>query len=643
MSVSLSPLAPPEAAPPEGVEEDIEMMNLYLDGRYYSILEYTSPRLLYGSLTPTARMAIALTLFQLGRVNIGFREMALAVELAPFGSRGKMLGHIGMCLKRKGMFREGAECYLEALSFYRAFSQGMEQSSETLEAIESILCEGYISCKERSDSGGVLRELLESALPPAYVQAQEYVLAGGVLEQNSVASVLLQNKTTIDDVVLVILRWKESTGHERRSYTVKDPTRHLFNCIKAFGLNEIYTELVRRTALVKEYIEYDASHFPEIDLNLDNKYALRTLCKISLRSALSLINLYSVIVKHNTILAFLEFLNGDYSLAFHKLEKLLELFDLVEETFSKTIDLHSHEFLSPSVKRCIAIYMGQAALNFCPTSDAIEEVLSAVIDSGMNINIKAEYISGRLDQFFLVCGGLFERLSVMRALNMNVELRDPSGNVIRLSKSELEEAIRKYIFAAVMRPLDDVVELYDRILWGLLLYGGIHVKVLWFFKFIRDYFLVANECAVIHHHTSEVCSFLPANPLTSGNGGEIVDKIYSLKDTFPHSDRLGMWNESHNSCFLVPQVFWDTVENQLILLDEFFDERYPYGAEKGFIFSTTQRAKRKLKGHLKLHESIVKFQLDKSLQFIELWIDNYAEYQTLIPEPISKFWKRYVA
>ncbi|ODV63281.1 Ady4p ASCRUDRAFT_78435 [Ascoidea rubescens DSM 1968] len=199
--------------------------------------------------------------------------------------------------------------------------------------------------------------------------------------------------------------------------------------------------------------------------------------------------------------------------------------------------------------------------------------------------------------------------------------------------------IRKYILASVTKFGDDpsIIEVYDRILWGILMYGGAHIKTLWFFKMLRDYYDTKLNLSPFDLKNEPIKQF-DEDLLRSSNALPIVEQIYYLKENIKAVD---MWDQRHGSSFLIPQILVDVDDNNFgkaILMDEFFDENNPYGNNKGFVIGTAQRASRKLRGHMKLHQKIVRFQLDKSSEWIYLWTKAYCDHQSHdVPLPIQQF------
>lgn len=134
----------------------------------------------------------------------------------------------------------------------------------------------------------------------------------------------------------------------------------------------------------------------------------------------------------------------------------------------------------------------------------------------------------RKSHYFLCCGHIYRRLAEKSATEVQIE-----GTSAKIFTQETAiEMARKYIMAAACHPLDDpdLARLYDRVLWSLLLAGGISTKVLWLFFMLRNQAAVNSGLVPVTRNLA-VLFDSPARLLpwpNYENGSEALDKLFDL-------------------------------------------------------------------------------------------------------------------
>lgn len=477
---------------------------------------------------------------------------------------------------------------------------------------------------------------LKERIPPVHVQVEHYLSCDGRLGEYSLGRASILTKGLLDDAQNLLNTW--SSGNKQRAKF--DPLQKIFEAIKKFAPLYLFDDLKSNKLVIQNYIDYELNMHPEISYLIQPKALLKQMKRWNHNSSTrTLMSLCGMIVKHQIVLGFLVFLEGSYERAALIFRWALSFFLGLHKSFK--FFTNKNEYLSSVAERVLnlLLIMCYNLGSLKTTQRELEIMLSNLVKVG-DLNLTTEYINGRLTVYFISCGYIYESLASKESYVIAIE--DDEGVVIkkcnRFSSKHNGEMIRKYIIAAALKAHDDPtsIYLYDKIIWGLLVQGGIHLQTFWLFVNIRNYFVTEHDHGPLRLLSSHQYKVF-ANDDSIGkyaNGWELVDRIYELWNSLTNEEKECAWDLNNGSLFLIPQVF--ECNDFLILADLFFDESSSY-SNKSFVQVSDHQVKHKLKGHIKISAKITQEQLEFSKEIIYIWSDSYLRYHGMIPGMIHDF------
>lgn len=663
---------------------------------FYKVLEVPEPPHGYHS---SDRLAIGVSLMELKRLNDGMRHCCIAIETFPIKNRVMPLYIAGLECQKFELYQSAAGFFGRAYTLILDLKL-MKHNSLLRECKKRCTICHRLSQTEKADW-----EVVSSSTKKFIIteEIDKYVKNGGTMNDKIYLTRFSDTLRTNVDVKKILETWILNGDLSSQNVLV-DPLDLLFKTILSFSPREAFEPVTQVENVLQLYMAVELSKYPEIDDGVDVKSIAKMLEKINHYSSSKFIKLCSIMVKIQTVKSFLAFMKSDYKKSFEGFKWLIKL---IEECDKRTPQPVS--FTSLKTKIAIYNYCGQACSKLVLGQQVRDEmnglICSMIIDSD-----GTEPCCRTNQHFFFTLSLLFEKLAIVNGTIVDIENYNANG--LRLSKVHIEEMIRKEILAAILKDEDDVTVIfsYDRILWGLIMYGGVHLKTIWFFMLLRLFYVSKfarfpiplvknfNDLRIDINITIESFSgcfteskkletTMPDDETDTQSLTMIVTNILRMQEKLSKKDSQDMWNEKHGNLFLAPQAFlklgknspkvgknkghgneagngaddntsnnkndlknseadWNKllpydVENaveKIILLDEFYDETNPYGTNKTFVISkAAQRATRKLRGHIKLHEKIIKFQLKKSREWVVLWLDCYKDLRSPTLQPqISK-------
>lgn len=471
--------------------------------------------------------------------------------------------------------------------------------------------------------------LIQNEKLTIHEQAERYLACDALLNDYSLGKSCLCDKLIIDEAVSILLKW-----HSNKVITKKNPIFLIFNSMKQIVPLYLYDSLLQHEAIVLEYIHDEISMFPEVDYSMSTKVFVKMLITwTQVNNNKTLLTICSTMIRHKMIMGFLKFLKNEFKSAITDFAWALDCFFKIEKKFKSFLD--QTEYLSHSTKRIIVLL-----LNRCYNLGAIHcnkkqlaKLFTNLVDDTYTGSV-SELSSGRLGSFFIACGYIYEKLAFDQKYQITIETKDNKIEyAIRYDKKNLEEMIRKYIIASTTFAEDDPsdIDLYDRIIWGLLLYGGVHVKTLWFFILIRNFFFIDHDFGPIQVDETHKYKLFNEKDLLSKyeNGWRLFDKIYEIVSEFTIEEEEEKWDPRKGNELLLPQLF--EKNSKLITVDSFYDECNSYSNNKVFIEKSDFEIKPKQKSHIKLQPKIIQEQFEISKIFVTLWIHSYTTYHNMLP------------
>lgn len=426
---------------------------------------------------------------------------------------------------------------------------------------------------------------------------------------------------------------------------LEDPVDLVYLSIKVFVPHYLYNELFEDSTILIDYIDDAIFQFPEIDNSVNARKYVRLLALWNNHQetiSAHLIVMTELMIKLHLIRGFISQQKEEYEPALVHYRWLLSFFSVLEDEFDQM--LGTSPYISKVVKRTVQLLMYEC-YNFgaiqASKKDLTAMFSNLVTDNSVDLN--RELVEGRLHQFFLACGFYYEKLSYHEKYLVSV---DHFQNDIkktqfayRLEPNHIGEMIRKYIIAAVSMPLDNPsnIAVYDRILWGLLAYGGIHYKTLWFFICVRHFIYLQNDFGPIYLDKVDKYRLFRNDDILASyeNGWEIIDKYHRIISKLTPDSSTNFWNTQYGTTFLLPQIYVQS--SRLFIGPDFIDETLSFNSTKLFILTPIKNKLMQKNSDIRRPSSlVVKQRIGFSQDLIHLWVTTFQQYHGPIPSFVSK-------
>lgn len=577
------------------------LIGLYKQQRFYHILTILPPfeELVY--LIPSIRLIVALTLFRLGRYKAGLRELAIAIEMEPESLEKERLVHYQVKL-------------LQILKLEDRVGPCRSQIND-LRHTRKLLTP---NAPTEVDLGSLD---LQVDLDPIHVQALAYIDSGGILNEYSIGNLCM----VVNDLVCKFV------GMFCGSRAEKDPLEVLFHAIKYLGPSYLYQPILDHKRDILSYMKNELAKVPELDLSMDIKSLVMLLVRLEASSSNSVNQLASLIVKHQLIIGFLKFLDKQYKEALTYLIWVLQFISVVDIKLAGYID--KTEYLSYLPKRIACVVLTKC-IEFGDIKFSVitlKGIHRRLMEDSPEINITSELSSSRLFQSFISCGILHEKL----AFECGKLFEIGETTIHRFDPENVETMVRNYIVACALTPQHDykILVLLDKILLGLLMYGGIHLQAFWFFSTVKNYLQLTLDFGPIHYHSRFKYELFAHEEIQYKNYHDILNRMNEISCQISDEEIMDLWETTNGESLLLPIVF--TNENKLLLMDGYFDESSSVFNKENLVVNG-YNVQLKLKGQCKLASKIIEEKFDMSREFIELWKGNYLRYQGAVPGMILR-------
>ncbi|CAH6719775.1 hypothetical protein CLIB1444_02S16226 [[Candida] jaroonii] len=576
------------------VSEDFDvgpvLVKLLNERKYYEMLTVLPSMNKLVLASPNTRLILALMLFHLGRVHGGLRQLCIAIEIQPdLFERERLLNYLLRCfncLKLNGdIIRREIREVRELRPILHSIEHHYEKLTDEPRVVEILSVEQ---------------------------QTSRFLEAGGILPEESLGRITLQNHKQVQRFNECLMSWKSNKSPI-------DPLKILIQCITAFCPLEIY-QLDHK--LVKSYIDWEISKYPEIDLTMTIKGLIKCLKGVC-KTPNTFASIVNTVIKMKLALGFLAFLTEDYQDSSTYFIWLITFISTVQRKFPSYID--KTEYLTIQNKRTCCIFLTRCIEH----GDILfeEDIFNLLASKLVNDDIitSVEFSNNRLSSFFISCGYVLERLSNSKAKVLDLD----DITVKRWDKCLIGEMLRKYVLASTFTPSDDplIIEIIDRVIWGLLLYGGIHLQTLWFFQNLRNYFLIENEFKPIFIHPQHNYHLLK-RPHVYKNLQRILNEMYELSFQLTDVEKEDIWDLNNKEMFLIPTAF--TCNDKIYLMDHFYDETFLCYKSENFSLDQSHISV-KLKSTCKFSHKILNEQYDFSKSLIDLWVSNYTKFHSSLP------------
>jgi hypothetical protein len=314
---------------------------------------------------------------------------------------------------------------------------------------------------------------------------------------------------------------------------------------------------------------------------------------------------FRTLITLEVIVGFCNLNKGQFSLSFQNFEFALKVIkDLESQSISLFKKSESH-FL-----RSIYLLYAHSLLQ-CNSTDGgrlsmVEDLIEIIAELSDFIDTRIEHEFGRLAYYFQIIGDLYLERSIFL-------VKPVSGTSFYASKESLRESIRKFIILSTIKLNDDstIRQVYDIILALLGLHGGICLKTLWLFNFLKEFFCLQQALEQTSKDNYLFSSLSRQLVLTCSS---FLSKITKLEWDIDPEEREQIIYHS----YALPDIRLTSkslVSFELELPVDFFK-------------TSTPRFESQFE---KAHEK-------ESEEFVRLWLKCFQDYHGLVPHEISNMY-----
>ncbi|AET39219.1 Ady4p Ecym_4140 [Eremothecium cymbalariae DBVPG len=379
------------------------------------------------------------------------------------------------------------------------------------------------------------------------------------------------------------------------------------------------TELSRR---INETLVY----IPDIDF--EPKYLVKRLCSSEYE-----VN-YIVMIK--SILIYLDFCDGNYNLAFHGFRWILQF---IHELRKYSQLINSHIIGSLHYERSLSLYALKSLLldpqahkkqktNMVRVRnsrlDLIEGLLTNILECTFSYDMIYRSFNEQhmISQLFFNFGETYETMAILTGTVTPFQYAPNLPDcAIRPQRQHLNSMVRKYILAATLSLQGDEITMIvalQKILTGMLLYGGVNISHLYFFyEALRHITVHATKTG-----ETNLKGIKYANSAITRHSITLIKQIIML------------WEKSNNKNSSCPMVLVKST-NEIVLVDK-ATKNEPQKQETHcyslFISSLKLKAVHKTSNsEFEIDDSVHQ----ESLQLIKFWEQCYKEHKGRLPENLA--------
>lgn len=609
---------------------------------------------MYNSVHYCDLIAIGFALVELNRTREGLEQCAIALEICPFDERPIALVLVGWICERIYRYDLTIKLFQEAFVHAAKITTSRTNSKYFSNDFMDFCERRYffsISAQTDEDIGEYSKIIEENSLSISD-EINNYLITETFLDNKKLKlnTVFNGNKFSLILISKIEEIKRTAKGSEIR---LSDDFDKIVNAIFDF-FNELfpfeaYAYFLPVSTQLKKLLYHFCGKFPEIEETSDPKSNAKILLKIEKNSKTKFMKLWNIIYKVKYIKSFLCFIEGKFEESTIHSKWIYILYNSVKNglkqkmDFKKTDYLKSIQEIMPK-KLEISLYtlLGLGIMN-CSLSLQKYDNLSIIVNDIQNMLDSDKESKFRNPLYYEVITKMLKRIAMLKGESIIHE----NYTYILLDKNALKVMISADIVASCLKFDDDstVIENYERILWGLLLCGDVHVKTIWFFSFLRQYYIKKFQVFPLNlSHKSILDDYsLKEDPVV----WNMIENIYSLRNSFTTEENKESWSNDKasaflTSCFVVKLGKYDKI-NEVHTFHEFEEE-----SKRKRIFMAAQRSFKDMK-HFK-HNNDLQTNLETSMNWITFWKDNYEKRplskksntksfatSSNIPKPISNF------
>ncbi|KAK6457016.1 uncharacterized protein RJT20DRAFT_127144 [Scheffersomyces xylosifermentans] len=623
-------LTDPNSASPE-VDSNLVLFRqvalLYKNHNYMEILTLMPSLNTNIALPPAIHLMLSTSLFRLGRIGGGLREMSLAIELESSSARReKYIRSLVGFFRSIGMQEQACACFNEIIEMAKTtalVNQGSEANGNDTQLAT------YEASMEQLFMDSPNENMADMAAKSGLVeQAEKYLAANGSIATISFGSDCLAVNSMLTTAKVQLDEWNSSP---ERTILI-DPLSYLLEAYKFHAPLSLFDGIYSDFEKLERFMGGEICKHPEIDYEMDPKKLARKFKAWGIRQDCGIRTLCCLLIKHKVVWGHIEYYKKNYAGAIVHFTWVFKLLKRLERRLLMVVS--STGCLSVETKQTVLLYICHS---YCCDEYYSHFKLPYIITQMVSENTIPGNQHGLLSKFFTFCGYTYEKLAFYEAQSVNIEAEGITTTGLKLKQVHLTEMIRKYILAASTRLSDDpsVIWIYDRIIWGILMHGGVHLRTLWFFIVLRNYFFIEFDFGCFQLSSFHDYRQFEDEKILDRyeNGWELVDRCKDLCNDLNRVSNQNVWDASAGNTYLIPQIYEQ--DNKFILLSDFYDDTLDI---KSFVYTSRTSIKPKIKSCLKKVTGSPKTYHDNikvSKEFITLWCESYYETHGNIPSIIE--------
>lgn len=563
---------------------------------------------------PLIHFLVGCTLFRLNRIGGALRHLSIAIELE-FDRREEFILHLIGFLRRLGMTEQVIQCFGEVI--WMANVEKVLATRDSTGVLDEKI-EAY-NTDLKSEMGGSTMVL---AVDHLHVQAKNYVQGGGKLCDGLAKECIFVYESTVE-IEQQLTNWLE--------YRTSDPLGLLVDCIVLNGPNYLFSRIAAQRKLLETIMNHEQSRYLGINFRASPENMIKQI-KSWENGLFSANSLTSQIIKHKIIKAYLDYFNHEYEKAALGFSWCFEFFERLQNN------------LRPEHGSIIQMSVGL----YCLQSYCFQRGDYLVLEGNGNtseyISLESvyakfthKYINNTNNaKHFMFLAQIQEKLSTQRSRFFTAG----DSTIARPHEDHITEMLYQYVICSCILPPDDpsIIQVLDRIIWGLVMHGGIHLYTLWFFLLLKDHFCIEVDFyPMVLAPEHDYRTFDNTDILGKyTNGWEFVDKTYDLCKTVVVKKKI--WGSSAQK-YVIPRVFLE--QGRLLILigedQECLENRYT------FVESHQVKLKRGcFKPGIPKIETWKEDAIALSHELVSLWLTLYHEKHGGVPEIVQLCYEVFV-
>lgn len=603
---------------------------------------------IYFQLPRDSKVILAKCLFRLGRTDSARRRLSALVEIEnDFDKRRALLWIMLKWCKIMGWHAMSNTCkgdliHLEVSEAYKYRLEGGNTATKNdhteiiIQKIQDLTAKEYVSARKKDNYRTTLL-IIEYSLKEyeftsmsIITQIENALKCGCALPHKSFGRICYTASSCADRSLKFLAK---STS--KRQYMAGsrwcDPLGSIFESISFLPCvpRNLFINLLKHQDTIKNYIETERQML-SIDRSLSVSEFLESLSHLSMGGNSSFY-LCEVVSRHLLILGFLDFVQNECERAIAYLNWLFEFLSELGSRFRN--NLVANKYLG------IQTYVICHILLFELTIKALEEILPEEYQgyclhflqhAEMVYETHTTYFDGNYGPTLNAFAGLCceRRASLLSERVTLIYTDEQTSDARKYHFEELIAAASNYIITAVNKPNDDptIIDFLDRVIWCILLCGGLHLKCLQYFISIRTYFTNKFDFGPFHIFSDYPYQIIPGEDMMKHrhNGWEVANRLYRLwEDGLLEDDKTNCWTSERSRHLLMPQ-FFDTGVFLVQMEDDYYEVFYSSFEGKKFVVLSELQCKPLLKSQIRIPENVIQDRVTKSMELLKIWEKLYC-------------------